>query len=393
VINPKRHDCSYPDKHLAGVGVAFKLVQALCTRADRLKWLPSFVKVAALGTLADVVPLVGENRVIAKIGLARLSGGPNNVGVRTLLESARLNGRAIDSYHVAFMIVPRINAAGRMSSPDLAARLLLLADERMAAEARQLAQQLNDENTKRQQEEQAILEEARKHIERDPAIGAHNILVVAGDDWHRGVIGIVASKLVDGFHKPAVVLSTADGLAQGSCRSIQSFDMLAALDTCADLFERYGGHRQAAGFTIEAARVPALRDRLHAYADEVLSPDDLRPRLHLDACLRLQDITPDLVDSLLALAPFGMGNPRPVFDAPGVEIVAGPTLLKERHLSMTVRQQGRMFRAIAWRGAERLALLEENRHGIDLAYSVVHNTWGGDTAIELEIADVRPPAS
>jgi single-stranded-DNA-specific exonuclease len=393
VINPKRHDCSYPDKHLAGVGVAFKLVQALCSRADRRKWLPSFVKVAALGTLADVVPLVGENRVIAKIGLARLSQGPNNVGLRALLDSARLGGRPIDSYHVAFMLAPRINAAGRMSTPDLAARLLLLADERLGDEARRLALQLNEENERRQREERDILDQAKGSIERDPDVGAHNILVVAGEEWHRGVIGIVASKLVDTFHKPAIVISIADGVAHGSCRSIAGFDMLDALDRAADLFERYGGHRQAAGLTMEAARLGELRARLYAHADGTLSPDDLRPRLHLDGALRLPEITPDVVDSLVALAPFGMGNPRPIFDAAAVEIVSGPTLLKDRHVSMSVRQLGRVFRAVAWRGAERLPLLQENRHGIDLAYSVTQNTWGGDTAIELEIADARPPAS
>jgi single-stranded-DNA-specific exonuclease len=393
VINPKRPDCAYPDKNLAGVGVALKVVQALCVRADRTKWLPAFVKIAALGTLADVVPLVGENRVIAKIGLERLSAGPNNVGMRALLESARLTGRAIDSFHVAFMLAPRINAAGRMSSPDLAARLLLMGDERHTEQAQQLAQQLNEENERRQQEEQAIVEQAKKQIERDPDIGAHNVLVIAGDGWHRGVIGIVASKLVDAFHKPAIVLSVSDGVAHGSCRSISKFDMLGALDQCADLFDRYGGHRQAAGLTMAADRLPALRQRVCTHANNTLSPDDLRPRLHLDAPLRLPEITPDLVGHLTELAPFGMGNPRPVFDAPGVEIVSGPTIVKERHLTMTVRQQGRMFRAISWRGAERLPILQENRRGIDLAYSVAQNTWGGATAIELEIADARPPVA
>jgi single-stranded-DNA-specific exonuclease len=315
------------------------------------------------------------------------------VGLRSLLESARLTHRAIDSYHVAFMLAPRLNAAGRMSTPDLAARLLLLSDDGMADEARRLAQQLDEENQRRQQEEQAILDLARAQVERDPDIGAHHILVVAGDGWHRGVIGIVASKLVDAFHRPAIVIALADGVAHGSCRSIPGFDMLDALDRCGDLFERYGGHRQAAGLTMEAGRLNELRERLYAHADGALSPDDLRPRLHLDAALRLPEITPDLIEHLVALAPFGMGNPRPLFDAPAVEIVAGPTLLKERHLTMTVRQQGRLFRAIAWRGAERLQQLQEHRNAVDLAYSVGQNTWGGDTAIELEVADVRPPVA
>jgi single-stranded-DNA-specific exonuclease len=391
VINPKRRDCSYPDKNLAGVGVALKLVQALCARAGRARWLPSFVKIAALGTLADVVPLVGENRVIAKIGLARLSSGPNQVGLRTLLESARLTGRSLDSYHVAFVLAPRINAAGRMSSPDLAARLLLMAEDGLAEDARALAGQLATENERRQQEEQAIVDQARRLIERDPAVGAHNILVIAGDNWHRGVIGIVASKLVDAFHRPAIVLSVENGIAQGSCRSIPGFDMHDALDRCADLLDRYGGHRQAAGLTLDAARLPALRERLCAHANEALSPEDLVPRLRLDAALRFPEITPDLVEGLTALAPFGMANPRPVFEAPAVQIVSGPTPMKDRHLTMTVRQHGRLFRAIAWRGVERLPHLQEHRGDVELAFSVTQSTWGGDTAIELEVADARVP--
>src|SRR3954469_21125702 len=218
VINPKRADCSYPDKDLAGVGVALKLVQALCRRAGRDSWLPGFVKVAAIGTLADVVPLVGENRVIAKLGLELLSRGPHKVGLRSLLDVSGLMGKTIDSYHIAFMLAPRVNAAGRMSTPDIAARLLLAVDETMAEEVRQLAQQLDGENVRRQEEEAGILAAARKVVQSDPEIGARSVLVVAGDGWHRGVIGIVASKLVDAFHRPAIVLSIEDGVAHGSCR-------------------------------------------------------------------------------------------------------------------------------------------------------------------------------
>ena len=264
VINPKRFDCTYPDKSLAGVGVALKLVQALCDRAGRSKWLPAFVKVAAIGTLADVVPLVGENRVIARLGLASLSKGPHTVGLRALLDCSGLTGKTIDSYQVAFMLAPRVNAAGRMSTPDIATRLLLATGEDMDAEARALAQQLNDENLRRQQEEAELVVQAKKAIETDPAVGAHNVLVVGGEGWHRGVIGIAASKLVDAYHKPAIVLSIDGDVAHGSCRSIPDFDMLGALERCADLFVKFGGHRQAAGLTMEAARVPEFRQRINA---------------------------------------------------------------------------------------------------------------------------------
>ena len=291
VINPKRHDCDYPDKNLAGVGVALKLVQALCRRLDRDKWLPAFVKVAAIGTLADVVPLIGENRVIAKLGLEMLSQGPHKVGLRALLEVAGLTGKAIDGGHVAFQIAPRVNAAGRMASPDIAARLLLAVDETMGAEAQELARQLDSENVRRQGEEAGILASARKVVETDPAVGARSILVVAGDGWHRGVIGIVASKLVDSFHRPAIVLSIEGELAHGSCRSIRGFNVLAALEHCAAHLIRFGGHKQAAGLTMAASSVTAFRDCVADYADNLLGPDDLKPRIRLDGCIGFRDIT------------------------------------------------------------------------------------------------------
>lgn len=389
IINPKRHDCDYPDKNLAGVGVALKVVQALCLRADRAKWMPGFVKIAAIGTLADVVPLVGENRVIAKLGLDSLSQRRHTVGLRALLEASGLLGKTIDSYHVSFMLAPRVNAAGRMSTPDIATRLLLATEETALEDARALAQQLNEENLRRQNEEADLVAAARTAIETDPAIGAHNVVVVGGDGWHRGVIGIAASKLVDLYHKPAIVLSIEDGVAHGSCRSIPDFDMLAALERCSTLFLRFGGHTQAAGLTMEAARVPEFRARINAYADEVLEPDQLRPRLCIDGPLNLRDITHPLVEGLTALAPFGLANPRPVFQAMPVQIVDGPRPLKDRHLKMTFRQDGRSFRAIAWRAAERAAFLTEHRSGVNLAFSLEQSEYQGERYLELSVADVK----
>ena len=391
VINPKRHDCRYPDKHLAGVGVALKFVQALCARCDRDRWMPAFVKVAAIGTLADIVPLVGENRVIAKLGLEMLSKGPHKVGLRALLDVAGLGGRMIESSHVAFAIAPRVNAAGRMSTPDIAARLLLASDDAMATEVKALAEQLDGENTRRQQEEASIVAAARRIVETDPDVGAQTVLVVAGDDWHRGVIGIVASKLVEAFHRPAVVLSLSDGVAHGSCRSIPGFDMLEALETCAPLFMRFGGHQQAAGLTMEAGRVKELRAALNRHADTRLGPDDLRPRLRIDAAVSFRGLNGDLAYQMTELAPFGAGNPRPLFAAAGVEIIDGPRPLKDRHLKMTLRQDGRTFRAVAWRAIERQAFLQEHRGQLDFAFSLDQSSYNGDTYLELTVADARTP--
>jgi single-stranded-DNA-specific exonuclease len=390
VVNPKRPDCQYPFKDLAGVGVALKLVQALCERAGKSRWLPAFVKIAALGTLADVVPLVGENRIIARVGLEGLSRGPHTVGIRSLLAASGLTGKRLDSFHVGFMLAPRINAAGRMSTAEIATKLLLATDEGLAEEAKALAATLEAENLKRQQEEASILAEARRSIESDPAIGAHNVLVVGGEGWHRGVVGIVASKLVDTFHKPAIVLSIDGDVAHGSCRSIPAFNMLGALEEVHDVFVRFGGHRQAAGLTIEAQRIAEFRRRINAIADERLEPDDLIPRLRVDAPLTLRTIGKDLLDGLQAMEPFGLGNARPVFYAAPIDLTEAPRIVKDRHLSMTVRQDGRVFRAIAWRAAERVAALQENRSNLAMAFSVDRNEYQGETYLQLTVCDIRP---
>jgi single-stranded-DNA-specific exonuclease len=389
VINPKRTDCSYPDKYLAGVGVSLKLVHALCRQADRESWLPGFVKVAAIGTLADVVPLVGENRIIAKVGLDLLSRGPHKVGLRSLLDICGLSGKTIDSYHISFMVAPRVNAAGRMATPDIATRLLLASDEALAEEVRQLAMQLDGENVRRQEEEAEILAAAKKVVTTDPDVGARSVLVVAGDNWHRGVIGIVASKLVDTFHRPAIVLSVEDGIAHGSCRSIPNFDMLAALERCAPLFIRFGGHKQAAGLALDADRIREMRRAVNDVADETLGPEDLMPRLRIDADLTFRGITGGVAAGVASLAPFGAGNPRPVFAARRVEIIDGPRKLKERHLKMALKQDGRIFRAIAWRSAERHDYLSEHRAAIDVAFSLEQNQYNGETYVELTLADLR----
>ena len=393
VINPKRPDCSYPDKNLAGVGVALKLVQALCARADRSAWLPAFVKVAAIGTLADVVPLQGENRVIAKLGLEMLSKGPHKVGLRSLLDVCGLTGKAIDSYHIGFVLAPRVNAAGRMSTPDIAARLLLASDEAMAEEARALAEQLNAENIRRQQEEAEIVAQARKLVETDIEVGSRTVIVVAGEGWHRGVIGIVASKLVDAFHRPAIVLSIDGDTAHGSCRSIPSFNMLGALESCAEVMQKFGGHKQAAGLTIDSSRIRELRARVNDFADGCLGPDDLRPRLWIDGALGFKSITEQVASEMGRLAPFGAGNPNPVFHASRVEVIDGPRRLKDRHLKMAFRQDGRVMRGIAWRASEREAFVTEHRGAIDLAFSLEQDVWNGERYLQLSVADFKAPGN
>jgi single-stranded-DNA-specific exonuclease len=287
------------------------------------------------------------------------------------------------------MMAPRINAAGRMSTPDIATRLLLAADEAMADEARGLAEQLEEENNRRRHEEQDIVAKARTIIETDPEVGARSILVVAGEGWHRGVIGIVASKIVDAFYRPTIILSIEDGIAHGSCRSIPGFDMLAALESCAPMMLRFGGHKQAAGLQIEAGRIREFRRTVNEFGDERLGPDDLRPRLWLDGPLAFSGISAQFAAELSTLAPFGPGNPKPVFQTTGVEIVDGPRKLKDRHLKMSFRQERRVFRAIAWNAAEREALLTEKKGGVDLAFSLEENDFQGEKYLEMRVEDFR----
>jgi single-stranded-DNA-specific exonuclease len=395
VINPKRHDCAYPDKNLAGAGVALKLVQALMAESGRTAdALPHFLKVAAIGTLADVVPLVGENRVIAHAGLAALSRGPNGAGLDALLQECGLSTQAaLHSFHISFIMAPRLNAAGRMGSADAALELLLMRgkDEATRDGARTLARRLSDENTRRQDEEAAIVAEAKRLVDGDPNIGGHNLLLVAGAGWHRGVIGIVASKLTEAYHKPSLVLSVADGIAHGSGRSIRNFDLLEALESCKDVFLKFGGHKQAAGVTLEEARVPELRQRLTRWANDVLGPEDLMPRLRIDAPLGLREIDGEVLDGLTRLGPFGAGHPKPVFRASPIDLVNPPRRMKERHLSLLVRQDGRSFRAVAWRAIDRESYLIANPTGLELAYSLERGEYRGETTTELTVADVRVP--
>jgi single-stranded-DNA-specific exonuclease len=280
-----------------------------------------------------------------------------------------------------------------MSTPDIAARLLLASDETMGEEARALAEQLNAENLRRQQEEAEIVTQAKKIVETDLEVGSRTVIVVAGDGWHRGVIGIVASKLVDAFHRPAIVISIDGDVAHGSCRSIPSFNMLAALESCGEVMSKFGGHKQAAGLTMEASRIRELRTRVNEYADGCIGPDDLRPRLWIDGSLTFRSINEQVVSELSTLAPFGAGNPCPIFRTSNVEIVDGPRRLKDRHLKMAFRQDGRIMRGIAWRASERESFVTEHRAAIDLAFSLEQDTWNGERYLQLSVADFRAPES
>ena len=389
VINPSLASSRYPERNLSGAGVAFKLVQGLCQRTRHQNWLPAFTKLAAIGTVADLVPLEGENRVIVSLGLEQLSLGPNNVGLDALVAVAGLAGKRIDSENLAFRVIPRLNAAGRMASADLAARLLLTNDPSRESEANGLARELDEFNTQRRLEQSNVFTKARERIDADSEIGSHRVIVIGGEGWHRGVIGIVASKLVETYEKPSIVISIEGEKAYGSARNTPHFDLLGGLTQCAELFTQFGGHRMAAGVTLETANVSALQQRMNQYAEMRASEEEDEFQLEIDAPLELKELNGEVVAEINQLKPFGRGNPEPVFQASSVKIVEGPTVLKDQHLVMTLNQEGRIFRAIAWQSAHKREFLLGLGGEIDVAYSIMENHFRGDSTIQLSVADVR----
>jgi single-stranded-DNA-specific exonuclease len=335
VVNPNQAGCEYPCKALCGAGVAFKLAQGLIERrrpSDAARLLLSFMKVAAIATVADAVPLTGENRVFAKLGLDGLRKAVNP-GLKALLEVAQLSGRSLTASEVGFRIGPRINAAGRM---DVASDVIELFSVKDESRARELAHKLDQLNTERQEEERRILEAIHTRIEGEPALRDAFCMVIDGDGWHRGVIGITATRIVERYGRPALVLSRLGETAHGSGRSIAPFHLLDALESCSALFSRFGGHSHAVGFSLPASNVTELRDRLDAYARSKLSLPDFEPSLRYDADLELQQVTPKFFQLLKQLEPFGVGNPEPVFAAHHVLLTAPPRVVKEKHVRFRV---------------------------------------------------------
>ena len=337
VVNPNQPGCDYPCKFLCGAGVAFKLAHGLIERRldakDQSRLLMSFMKIVAIATIADCVPLLGENRVFAKLGLEGLRR-PVNAGLKALLEVAKLaGGSALTATEVAFRIAPRLNAAGRM---DAARDVVELFSVKDVERARQIAARLDQLNAERQDEERRILECIDQRLADEPAIRDAFCIVVDGEGWHRGVIGITATRVVEKHGRPALVISREDDEAYGSGRSIEAFHLLNALESCHDLFSRYGGHRHAAGFVLPSRKIETLRQRLDAYARAHLTLADFEPRLEYDAELSLEQVTPEFYRSLCLLEPFGMDNPEPVFITHAVRLMAPPQNVKDKHVRLRI---------------------------------------------------------
>lgn len=401
VLNPNQPGCEYPCKALCGAGVAFKLAQALMEKRlphrDQASLLKSFSKIVAIATVADAVPLTGENRVFAKLGLEALRSA-KNPGLKALLEVAQLGGRPLTSGEVAFRVAPRINAAGRM---DIAAEVIELFSTKDDARARLLAGKLDRLNAERQEEERRILEAINKRLEEDAELRDAYCMVIDGEGWHRGVVGITATRVVERYHRPAIVISCDGAEAHGSGRSIRPFHLLNALESCPELFTRYGGHSHAVGFSMATEQVPELRRRLDAYARGCLTAEDLEPLLQLDAMVPFDHITPELFQALRLLEPFGVGNREPIFGATNVRLAAPPRIMKDKHAKLKLSCNGEArgterwrkaitYDALGWRMAERVQKAELTPGSVvDIAFSLEYNDHSDFGGLELSLQDFR----
>jgi single-stranded-DNA-specific exonuclease len=383
ILNPRRADCRYPEKSLAGVGVAFKLAQALLGDRMTERMLQSFLKVVAIGTIADVVPILGENRAIARFGLEALRQ-PAQSGLAALIELSGLAGKEISAGDVGFRLAPRLNAAGRMENARDVIDLFTLAD---AARTREIAERLERLNRERQRVEEEILRTIVAQMEKRTCLGEQYTLVLAGEGWHRGVIGIVAQRVVERYHRPALVIGIEDGVGVGSGRSLKCFHLLDALTSVGDLFQRFGGHAQAAGFALAVEQIPELIRRFEEYAHNVLTAADLEPVLRVDATVNLGEVNWPLYEEITQLEPFGMGNPTPVFGACGVRLVTTPRILQEKHLKLRVGAGTRTLDALGWGWAARTPSLAAGQQ-VDLAFTVDQNNYQEMASLQLVIKDL-----
>ncbi|MCR4402217.1 MAG: single-stranded-DNA-specific exonuclease RecJ [Firmicutes bacterium] len=392
LVNPKRRDQTYAFPDLAGVGVAYKLASALLrAHAGTLDApVPSdeLLELVALGTIADVAPLTGENRILVKHGLARLSTAPNP-GIQALIQVSGLTGREIGAAAVGFFLGPRLNAAGRLGDASLCVDLLTAASP---DDAERIASILDKANQERQSLEQAILDEAASMVKTSEDGEAEDaVIVLAGEGWHPGVIGVVASRLVERFWRPVILISMEGDEGRGSGRSIDSFDLYGGLVQCKDLLKEFGGHRRAAGLSLSRSAVDALRERLNQIGRSTLTPEDLTRKVVCDLEVRFGEIDLAAAEGLGMMAPFGEGNPVPTFLSTGVRPVEYRGVGAEaRHLKMKLAQDGVVLDAIGFGlGSKAPVLFARGARELDVLYTIEVNQWNGAKQVQLNVKELR----
>ncbi|MBU1852626.1 MAG: single-stranded-DNA-specific exonuclease RecJ [Candidatus Omnitrophica bacterium] len=388
IINPLQKDCAYPDENLSGVSIAFKLCEALCSSFNS-KFIWGYLDLVSLGTVSDVAPLVGENRILVKEGFKLLKNGSSNKGIKALLEICGLLNKEIGSFEIGFILGPRINAIGRLGSAELACELLLADDTK---EAEILAKKLNEANRQRQRIESTTLKEAVSKIDSQINFKDHKVIVLHSEDWHTGVIGIVASRLSDRFYRPTILISVKDGLGRGSGRSIENFHLFEALLGCEDVLKEFGGHKYACGLTILERNLASFRKTINEIADRVLTPEDLVSHIEIDMEIALSTLDYNIVDEVTNLQPFGEGNPQPLFCSRDLRLVRPVQIIKNEHVKLWVTDGVKNFEAIGFGLAKdgNITKSLERDSKFDLCYSVSINTWQGLNRIQLKIEDIRP---
>ncbi len=386
IVNPKQDNCPYDAAELSGVGVAFKLAQGLYKKLGQdISELDRHLDLVALGTSADIVPLLGENRTLTRYGFQQIAR-TTKPGLKSLAFVSGLMGKEIGTGQIVFVLAPRINAIGRLGDAKQAIKLLTTRDEQLAAK---IARTLDSENRRRKSIDEATLNEALAQIDELCDLENDKAIVLASEGWHQGVIGIVASRLVERFHLPTVLIAIDNGEGKGSARSIPGFHLYEALKHCEDTLIRYGGHKYAAGLTIRPENVDKFRHKMQEVSRRMLSDEDLVPKLFVDAEIELDDIHPDFVDILESFSPFGPMNMRPIFLTRNLEVVGQPYRVGKNHLKMRVRKGNTIIDVIGFGFGELVRPLSMRSGTIDMAYVIEYNHWNGVARIQLRVKDIR----
>lgn len=382
-IDPKRKDCPYPFKSLAGVGVVFKLIQALDENKSLSDLMDKYADLMCLGTVADISPLIDENRVIVTEGLKRFKT-TSNVGLKALIDVST-NGKAITTSTIGYTIAPRINASGRLGCASRSVELFLTDD---AEKAKKLAESLCEENTLRQQTEQKMFKEAMEYLDANPEVKEDNVIVIPHADWHHGIVGIVSSKITEKFYKPSILFAIDGDEAKGSGRSVNGFNLFGALENCSDLLEKFGGHELAAGLTIKAENIEKFRQKINSCSQKQINEAMLTPTIQLDAAIKVPYITLETVNDINKLQPFGVDNPTPSFAVRNIKIHKISVMSEGKHLRMTLLKDGKYLDSVGFGMGEYYQYLEEGDI-IDVAFALDINDYKGFQNVQLILKDIK----
>jgi single-stranded-DNA-specific exonuclease len=386
VLDPLKPHCPYPFKYLSGAGVAFKLSQGVAERIGKRELPLQYLDLVALAGAADIVPLVDENRILVKEGLNMINSNPRP-GITALIESSNMRPGNLTSGQVVFTIAPRINAVGRLGDAQRAVELMITKDKNQALE---LAQILETENHNRRKIDENTFDSALEIVENSLDLSEDLAIILHQEKWHPGVIGIVASRLVEKYYRPTIMLTTVDGIAKGSARSISNFNIYEALKKCEDLLIHFGGHQAAAGLAVEVDKIEEFRSKFNQIVKESMNEEDLLPEIHIDSKLKFSEITPKFFRIIDQFSPFGPGNMRPVFLSENVEIANNPRIVGTNHLILSLRQNGtdRIFDGIGFNMGEYIDLIK-NKSVIDIVYTIDKSVRDGRTFPQFKFKDIK----